>query len=68
MTYLAAIWAQIQHFKLVNHNRYSIYELLDNKEKLVMQNQIQEHIANTDENLKHSCHRSLSDGMVLMVL
>lgn len=57
----AAIGAQIPRFESVNRNTYLISELLDLEEKMVLQNQIQEYI--------HGCdRRSLSDGLVFMVL
>ncbi|KAL6054945.1 hypothetical protein STEG23_017730 [Scotinomys teguina] len=54
----AAIWAQIQCFRLDNLYIYSIYGLLNQEEKPVLQIQIQEHIlTDEDENLKHGCDR-----------
>lgn len=50
---LADIKAHIHCFKLFNPNIYSIYELLDQEEESVRQNQIQEQvIGKEDENLK----------------
>jgi hypothetical protein len=55
---------------LVNPNSYSIYELLDHKEKLVLHRKIQEHVvAKEDENLKQDCDwRDLGNGPVFTVL
>jgi hypothetical protein len=62
-----AVWVQIQCSELVNPNTYFIYELLEQKEEPVLQNQVWEHdITTGDENLKHGCEgRNLGNGLIL---
>lgn len=57
-------------FQVVSPNTYSIYKLVDRKQELVLQKQIQEHdLAAEDEHLKHGYNgKSLNNGLVIMVL